>query len=85
MKPKSEKKIKKLTVKILFHSKDDCEVFLGGDNSNPSWEEYLNKYKGKYRKHFELIKEAIRENALIGITGETQQDMGITFKISDVG
>lgn len=56
---------------------------LGGDNSNPTWEEYMSYVKDEYKPHFELIKKAIEDNGWIGMTGEQQQDENISFKFSD--
>ncbi len=56
---------------------------MGGDSSNPSWDEYMDDVKDEYKQHFELIKTAIKENGWIGMTGEQQQNENIQFRFSD--
>lgn len=63
--------------------KDNCISLMGGDTSNPSWEEYLNRYKDEYKPHFVLIKNAIEENGWVGMTGEEMQNENIQFQFSD--
>lgn len=48
----------------------DCKTTLGGDNTNPSWEQYLNDYKEEYRPHISLLKKAVEELKWVGETGE---------------
>jgi len=55
--------------------------FLGGDDSNPSWEAYVNDYKEEYRNHVRLLRKCIDENGLIGSTGQDADDW--YFKFSD--
>lgn len=73
----------KLSMEILYHSKEKCLVMSGGDPNSPSWEEYVNEYREEYRTHFYLIKEALEKAGHIGETGEGMQRLGITFKFSD--
>ena len=70
---------------IDLHDKggEDYTPIMGGDNSNPTWEEYVNDLKDEYKPHFEMIKKAIIDNGWIGMTGEQQQDERISFKFSD--
>ncbi len=60
---------------------DNYHVVLGGDSSNPSWEEYLSDFKDEYKPHVLLLRKSIQENAMVGWTG---QDANSTyFKFSD--
>jgi len=61
----------------------DYTPIMGGDNSNPTWDEYMEYVKDEYKEHFELIKKAIIDNGWIGMTGEGQQNENISFKFSD--
>lgn len=54
---------------------------MGGDSSNPTWEEYLVGWTEERHQHLEVLKQFITENGLIGTTGEAQNDW--TFKFSD--
>lgn len=73
----------KLTVEILYHSDEEAHIFIGGDSRNLSWEEYLDEFKEEFKPHARLLKEALEKAGHIGKTGETQQNLGITFKFSD--
>lgn len=73
----------KLTVEILYHSDKEAHIFIGGDNRNLSWEEYLDEFKEEFKPHVRLLKEALVKAGHIGVTGEGQQNLGITFKFSD--
>ena len=42
----------------------------GGDDSNPTWEEYLEGWEEDFRPHLTAIKECIETHNLIGCTGE---------------
>lgn len=55
--------------------------FMGGDDSNPSWEAYLSDYNEEFRPHVLLIKKCIEDNGLVGTTGQDADDM--YFKFSD--
>jgi len=76
-----------LTLEILYNAERDDKYhsIMGGDSSNPTWEEYLKDAGKEWIEHFELIKEAIMnpENNMYKITGEEKQDRGISFKFSD--
>lgn len=37
----------------------NCEILLGGDDSNPTWEEYISNYKPEFRPHFEAIRTCV--------------------------
>lgn len=70
---------------VDFHDigEDNCTAIMGGDDSNPTWQEYSDSVKDEYKQHFELIKKAIEDNGWIGMTGERQQNENISFKFSD--
>lgn len=74
-----------LEVKIVTSKDKSLEeiVISGGDNNNPTWHDYLKGFKKKYRPHMLLIREAIRENGYIGITGEQMQEKNLAFEFSD--
>jgi hypothetical protein len=74
---------KKLTVEILYNSNKEAHIFIGGDDSNPSWEEYIDSFKNEYKPHLRLLKEALEKAGHIGITGQQQQELGITFMFSN--
>ena len=58
------------------------DPFMGGDSSNPNWEEYLNSFKDQYKPHILLIKKSIEENRLIGENASHYANE-ICFKFSD--
>ena len=60
---------------------DKQNTFLGGDTSNPSWEEYLADFKDEYKPHVLLLRKFIEENGMIGWTGQDADDL--CFKFSD--
>lgn len=45
-------------------------IVFGGDDRNPTWEEYLSEIKDEYKPHFELLKSAIVESEFYKATGE---------------
>lgn len=55
---------------------------LGGDSSNPSWDEYLADYKDEFQPHVILMKKCIEENNLVGETGGKMAN-DWCFKFSD--
>ena len=74
-----------LSLEIVTHyvqvDGEDYSPMLGGDDSNPSWEEYLNDYKEEFKPHILLLKKSIEENGLVGYTGQDADDL--YFKFSD--
>lgn len=56
-----------LTLEICSCNKNDGPMpptympIMGGDDRNPTWEEYKEDYLVKYRPHLELIKRGIIE------------------------
>lgn len=76
-----------LTLELLFNAEtgEGYIPIMGGNDSNPTWEEFLDQFDDDYKPHMELIKSAIQnvDNDLYGITGEQKQNMGVTFKFSD--
>jgi hypothetical protein len=77
----------KLTLEILrsWIAGENATPIMGGDKSNPTWDEYISRIHPKWHPHFKLIREAIldRANGLYQITGEQKQNMGISFMFSD--
>jgi len=51
---------------------DSCEKFdpiLGGDDSNPTWDEFVGGFIESFHPHLNLIKEALEKLGWIGYTG----------------
>jgi len=63
---------------------DDVFIHLGGDDSNPSWGEYVNMFTDKYQPHVLLIKKAIEENGMIGYTGQDAQEYYFEFSDGEI-
>lgn len=61
---------------------DKHHNLLGGDDRNPTWEEYLADYKEEYQPYILLIKKSIEENGMVGGTGSRYANDTI-FKFSD--
>lgn len=59
-----------LELTITRESPDVIIPIHGGDDSNPTWEEYLKYYKEYIRPHFELLKRAIEELDWVGKTSD---------------
>ena len=70
-----------LTILIGNYDHLDPYIIVGGDPSNPSWQEYLESYKEEYHPHILLLKRSIEENGLLGYTGQKADDF--TFQFSD--
>lgn len=66
----------------IVSDEEKYEVILGGDLTNPSWEDYLVCWVDEIRPHFILIKKSIEENGLIGETGASFANI-YHFKFSD--
>ena len=60
---------------------DNYIPIIGGDSSNPSWQEYLDDYKDEFKPHILLLREAIKENGMVGYTGQDADNL--YFKFSD--
>lgn len=58
----------KLTVTNKYNGEQ--HGIMGGDDRNPTWEEYLGCYKEEYHPHFELVKKAITKLGWVGETAE---------------
>jgi len=65
----------------LVRGANDYFTFMGGDSSNPSWEEYVADFKSEFQDHVKLIRKSIEENGLVGEKGEFANDL--SFKFSD--
>jgi len=70
----------KLSVEVMYNQ-SDYQPIMGGDSSNPSWEEYLSQFMDEFKPHVILLKEKIQSSGMIGMTGEAQDN--ISFKFSD--
>lgn len=73
--------VKEFLVEILEDFTEETEVIplLGGREDNPTWEEYLSEIKNEYIPHFEVMKEKIEKENLIGSTGQEMNDVGFLF------
>jgi hypothetical protein len=60
----------------------DYTPIMGGDNSNPTWEEYMDGVMDDYKPHFLLIREVIEANGWVGKTAEELSN-DTSFKFSD--
>ena len=43
-------------------------IFMGGDDTNPTWEEYLGQWKEELQPRFTAIRGAIEDAGLVGVT-----------------
>lgn len=62
-----------ITVEIK-HGSPEKEIdwrIGGGDDRNPTWEEYLDEVKDEYKQHFIAIRECIEKSEFYRATGET--------------
>jgi len=57
-------------------------IQMGGDSSNPTWDEYLDGIYDEYKPHIIAIKEAIEKAGLVGKTAN-QIANDIYFKFED--
>jgi len=48
----------------------EAEPILGGDMSNPTWDEYLAGFKEEWQPHIKAVRKAIEEANYVGITAE---------------
>jgi hypothetical protein len=48
---------------------DDCIVIMGGDPSNPTWDEYLSQFLEEWRPRIKAIRSCVEESPFMGITG----------------
>lgn len=66
-------KLNELSLTITTEKTDLSENYWpisGGDDKNPTWDEYKSDYKEYFHPHLELLKKAIIELGWIGKTGE---------------
>lgn len=75
---------KELTIELMKHSEEKhTDSIMGGDPSNPSWDEYVSEYKDEYQPHIRLIRKCIEDNGLLRETGQGMQRLGVSFRFSD--
>jgi len=57
-------------MKIMHDEKksSDINIIIGGDSSNPSWHEYLNEYKLRFKPYIRGLRKAILELGLENTT-----------------
>ncbi len=51
-------------------------TLLGGDSTNPSWDEYLDGFQDEFKPHMKALRAYVEENGLVGMTAEAMQDRG---------
>jgi hypothetical protein len=71
-----------LTLTVSDEQTSDRVPIMGGDNRNPTWDEYLADYKEEFRPHILLIRQAITEMGWVGETGENKAN-DTYFNFSD--
>lgn len=59
-----------LTLRINKDKIGEHYSISGGDDRNPTWEEYKADYEEYFHPHLELLKEAIIQIGWVGMTGE---------------
>ena len=56
-------------------------VLLGGDSTNPTWEEYLKNFKEEFQPRIKGVKECIEGNGLVGaLAGNICNDHYFSFE-----
>jgi hypothetical protein len=60
-----------LTLTVTQDEPKDWIPILGGDDSNPTWEEHLNSFKESLQPHIKLIRRAIEDKGWVGETGQS--------------
>lgn len=65
-----------LTVKIVSdkETKTPYETLMGGDNTNPTWVEYIADKDTNLRKYLEVLKHFVETNDMVGMCGDEQDD-----------
>ena len=58
---------------------DDMRVIMGGDPSNPSWDEYITSCTDEMRPYVRAIRGYIEDNDMIGMTGQQQNRLYFAF------
>ena len=49
---------------------DDHVVLMGGDPSDPTWEEYIAEYNDDFRPCLEAVRRAIEAAGIVGVTAD---------------
>jgi len=70
-----------VNISQILSEGQETHSIMGGDSSNPTWEEYLEDFKDEYKPHVLLIRKSIEENGLLGYTGQDADELW--FKFSD--
>lgn len=69
-------------VKLVFESEDKESIpVLGGDPSNPSWEQYRSSWNDP--EIADALKDCIVENGLMGWCGDQIQNANMLFQLPD--
>lgn len=73
--------VKELTVEVSSKA-EKYEPIMGGDDSNPTWDEYVGNWLPEFQPHINLIKDKIKELGWVGETAEHKAN-DTCFKFSD--
>lgn len=61
---------------------EDCIVLWGGDDSNPTWDEYLDGYKDEIHPALWAVRKAVEESRWMGSSADAFCN-GHWFKFSE--
>ena len=52
----------------IMHCREDkgCFCQMGGDRDNPTWKEYLDSFRLKYRAYIRGIRKALEDGGMVG-------------------
>lgn len=64
--------------------KVEPNIFWGGDDTNPSWQEYVDQFMEKFKPHVHLVRKAIEENGMLGYTGQDAQFYYFEFSDGEI-
>lgn len=72
----------KLTVEMIKdETPEECFIKLGGDTSDPTWEEFTANMYPDWQERFNVLRTFIETNKMVGMCGDEQEDY--YFKFSD--
>jgi poly-D-alanine transfer protein DltD len=57
-------------------------IFMGGDPTNPTWEEYRAEFKDEYQPYIDAVRECIERNGWVGRSGSEMCNYG-HFRFND--
>jgi hypothetical protein len=71
-----------LTVTDTKDVEENYTPLFGGDDRNPSWDDYLSDFKEEFQPHILLIREAIEKLGWVGETADRKANDTL-FSFSD--